>query len=107
MEEGTGGPADYTGNKTHSITHAVMAKGSFLLQRCSSVGPAYLLYVLFLQALTQQEPCVEFLSWALRYIRQLVHLDLTHREKQSVRDRSRRKGYFVHSSVCCVVSRCP
>eukprot|EP00597_Dinobryon_sp_UTEXLB2267_P004574 CAMPEP_0170064324 /NCGR_PEP_ID=MMETSP0019_2-20121128/4854_1 /TAXON_ID=98059 /ORGANISM="Dinobryon sp., Strain UTEXLB2267" /LENGTH=477 /DNA_ID=CAMNT_0010270965 /DNA_START=694 /DNA_END=2127 /DNA_ORIENTATION=- len=67
-----------------SITHAVFANCGNIHARCCSLGPMYLLYILFLQALSQQEPCVEFLSWAVCYFNRLVHVDLSHKEKVAI-----------------------
>ena len=66
----------------HSIVAAV--RSDFLCRRCSEVGPAYLLYMLYLQTLLTQEPCVEFLCLTARYVNQLVHRRLSHKEKQVV-----------------------
>jgi hypothetical protein len=58
-----------------SITYSVFGNYREIQARCCSLGPMYLLYILFLQALNQQEPCVEYLSWAVSYFNRLVSVE--------------------------------
>ena len=82
----------------NSIVAAV--RSDYLCRRCADVGPAYLLYTLFLQALVSQEPCVEFLSVTARYVKQLVHRRLSHKEKQIVS----LKMHMVQHCIAMVLS---
>ena len=82
----------------YSIASAV--RSDHLCKRCADVGPAYLLYALFLQALVSQEPCVEFLSVTARYVKQLVHRRLSHKEKQVVS----LKMHMVQHCIAMVLS---
>lgn len=67
-----------------SLTKGVFINCAAIHTQCCQLGPAYLLHILFLQALAQQEPCVEFLSWAICYFNRRVHVDLSHKEKVAV-----------------------
>eukprot|EP00981_Chlorochromonas_danica_P006148 scaffold1290_cov248-Ochromonas_danica.AAC.33 len=56
-----------------------------LREKCTVLGPFYLVYELALKVLRMSDSSLEFISCALSYFNRVVHLNLLHRERLDLR----------------------